>query len=130
MGSSCSGARSHAGRKVLHTATNPEPFVEFRRVPTMKLWSHYHLAHSVDEVLSLLSQYDGQVQSSAGGTDLLLKIKQANHPPAEALIDIPRIKELTAIETDGNGLTLGAAATHTAIVDQFDIRGRATCLAE
>src|SRR5579859_200090 len=99
----------------------------------MKLWTHYHVVKTAEEAVSLLAQYKSReehAQIVAGGTDLLLDIQQGNHPPAQALIDITRIKELTAIEMDGKTLTLGAAATHTAIVDQPGIRGRATCLAE
>src|SRR5258708_81127 len=96
----------------------------------MKLWSHYHVARSVDEALDLLSQYDGRAQIVAGGTDLLLDIQQGNHPPAESLIDITRIPELTAIEIDGDTAIVGAGVTHTAIVAHPDLRSRSTCLAE
>ncbi len=96
----------------------------------MKLWNHYHLAHSVDEALRWLTYYEGRAQVVAGGTDLLLDIQQGNHPPVEALVDITRVAELTSIEADGDMLTLGAGATHTAIVEHPAIRERATCLAE
>jgi carbon-monoxide dehydrogenase medium subunit len=98
----------------------------------MKLWSRYHVARSVNEALNLLSDYAGRAQLIAGGTDLLLDIQQGNHPPAEALIDITRIDELTAIEieTDGAHVLIGAAVTHSAIVANAAIRERATCLSE
>jgi CO/xanthine dehydrogenase FAD-binding subunit len=96
----------------------------------MKLWSHYHIPHTVDEALALLAQYDGQAQVIAGGTDLLLDIQQGNHPPVEALIDITKIKELTDIASNSNELTLGAGVTHNAIVAYPEIRSRATCMAE
>ncbi len=97
----------------------------------MKLWNHYHLAHSVADVLRWLTEYEGRAQIVAGGTDLLLDIQQGNHPPVEALIDITKVDELTAIEvSDDDVVTLGASVTHTAIVDHPTIRARATCLAE
>lgn len=96
----------------------------------MKLWSHYHVARSIDEALNLLAEYDGRAQVIAGGTDLLLDIQQGNHPPAEALVDITRIPELTTIEIDGDKAIIGAGVTHTAIVAHPAIRSRATCLAE
>jgi carbon-monoxide dehydrogenase medium subunit len=96
----------------------------------MKLWSHYHVARSVNEALGLLSDYGGRAQLIAGGTDLLLDIQQGNHPPAEALIDITRIDELATIKSDGTHVLIGAAATHSVIVANAAIRDRATCLAE
>ena len=100
----------------------------------MKLWSHYHIAHSVDEALDLLTRYEGHAQVIAGGTDLLLDIQQGNHAPVEALIDITKIQELTAIEmnpaADHQSLMVGAGVTHNAIVSYQAIRARATCLAE
>ncbi|MEP7288561.1 MAG: FAD binding domain-containing protein [Chloroflexota bacterium] len=96
----------------------------------MKLWSRYHVAHSVEEAIDLLAQYAGRAQIVAGGTDLLLDIQQGNHAPVEALIDITRIDALTAIEIDGDDVLLGAGVTHTAIVAHPTIRSRATCLAE
>jgi carbon-monoxide dehydrogenase medium subunit len=96
----------------------------------MKLWSHYHVAHSVDEALDLLTKYGGNARLIAGGTDLLLDIQQGNHPPLEALVDITKIKELTSITVDGDQLILGAGVTHTAIVDHATIQSRATALIE
>jgi CO/xanthine dehydrogenase FAD-binding subunit len=96
----------------------------------MKLWSHYHLARSVQEALDLLAQYQGRAQLVAGGTDLLLDIQQGNHPPLEALIDITRVSELTTIERQGDALLVGAAATHSAIEADPALRHHATCLVE
>lgn len=96
----------------------------------MKLWSHYHVAQSVDEALRLLSQYNGEARVIAGGTDLLLDIQQGNHPPVEAMVDITRIKELTTIDLDGDELTLGAGVTHTAIEMDPTLQRRATALTE
>lgn len=96
----------------------------------MRLWSHYHVVHSVDEALTYLAQYEGRAQVIAGGTDLLIDLQQANHPPVEALVDITKIKELLSIEIDGDLLTLGAGVTHSGIVGHSAIQQRATCLVE
>lgn len=96
----------------------------------MKLWEHYHVAHSVHEALDLLGHYGGSAQIIAGGTDLLLDLQQGSHPPAAALVDVTRIPELTAVESLGNTLILGAGITHNAIVLQPILRARATCLVE
>ncbi len=96
----------------------------------MKLWDRYHTARTVDEALRWLSHYEGRAQLIAGGTDLLLDIQQGNHPPVEALVDITRVDELIAADVSGDVMTLGAAATHTNIVEHPAIREHATCLAE
>src|SRR5215467_12847819 len=96
----------------------------------MRLWSRYHMAHSVDEALALLAQYEGRAQVIAGGTDLLIDLQQGNHPPVEALVDITRIKELLAVTVDGDWLTLGAGVTHSGIVAHPTPQSRATCLVE
>src|SRR5258706_7405893 len=123
VGSAHVGARSHTERKALHPV-NP------KRFKLMKLWSHYHVAKSVDEALALLARYEGKARVIAGGTDLLLDIQQGNHPPVEALVDITRIKELNTIAIDGNQLTLGAGVTHTAIETNSMLLSRATALTE
>ncbi len=96
----------------------------------MKLWSRYHTAHSIDEALHLLNQYDGRAQVLAGGTDLLLDIQQGNHPPIEAMIDISKIPEMTAIFVNDRTVTVGAGVTHSAITAHVDLRHGATCLVE
>jgi carbon-monoxide dehydrogenase medium subunit len=99
----------------------------------VKIWNRYHVVRDVDEALKWLAHYAGSKQHAqivAGGTDLLLDMQQGNHAPVEALIDITKIPELTSIEVEGDTLTLGAGATHTAIVEHEAIRERATCLAE
>lgn len=96
----------------------------------MKLWSNYHVAHSVTEALTLLGNYGGQAQIIAGGTDLLIDLQQGNHEPKTALIDITKVPEMTLIEQDGDTLIIGAGVTHSSIVATPIIQERATCLVE
>jgi carbon-monoxide dehydrogenase medium subunit len=102
----------------------------------MKLWSHYHVPRTVEDAIGLLAQYDGRAQVVAGGTDLLIDIQAGNHPPAEALIDITKIAELTRINisTSDDGADryaeIGAAVTHNTIVHTEEMRRLATCLVE
>ncbi len=134
MGNACYGVWSHAKRKVLEAAQHLQHVKQTRDTFIMKLWSHYHMAHSVEEALHLLTKYEGHAQVIAGGTDLLLDIQQGAHPPVEALIDVTKIVELTAINVnqtaDHQTLMLGAGVTHNAIVANATIRNLATCLAE
>ncbi len=96
----------------------------------MAFWNHYHLPPSVDEALSLLMSYAGQARVVAGGTDLILELQQGRRAPVEALIDVTRVAEMTRIEEADGYLSVGAAATHTAIVASALLAQRATCLVE
>jgi aerobic carbon-monoxide dehydrogenase medium subunit len=73
----------------------------------------YHRAASVDEAVALLGAHP-EAKLLAGGHSLIpaMKLRLAQPP---ALIDVGRIAELSAIEPDGDVLSIGAMATHTAI---------------
>jgi carbon-monoxide dehydrogenase medium subunit len=96
----------------------------------MTLWTHYHTPSTVDEALKLLQAYEGRARVIAGGTDLLLDIRQGHLPHAEALIDVTQIEGFNTIRQDGDVLTIGAGVTHTQIVNTEVIVQRATCLVE
>lgn len=96
----------------------------------MSLWTDYHTPLTLDEALNLLESYHGRAQVIAGGTDLLLDIRQGSVPRPEALVDITRIEELNALCEQGSSLLIGSAVTHTRIVGSPVIAARATCLVE
>ena len=96
----------------------------------MTLWTYYHTPSTIDEALSLLQSYAGRARVIAGGTDLLLDIRQGHCPRPEAMVDITHIAELARITEDGDSVLIGAAVTHTAIVASPLITDRATCLVE
>lgn len=96
----------------------------------MAYWDSYHLPSTVAEALECLAHYAGAARVIAGGTDLLLELQQGRRPPVRALVDVTRIAEMTAIRAEGDDITIGAAATHTAIVESPLVARHATCLAE
>jgi carbon-monoxide dehydrogenase medium subunit len=97
----------------------------------MTLWKHYHTPSTIDEALALLESYQGGARLIAGGTDLLLDIRQGHLPAPEALIDITRIADLRLINDRGDGLVqIGAGVTHAQIVQSPVLTQRATCLVE
>ncbi len=72
-------------------------------------WIDYASPHSVEEAVSLLSQNCGRARILAGGTDLLVQLRNAALKP-DLVIDgkgIPDLNEITLDPEDG--LTLGAA---------------------
>jgi CO/xanthine dehydrogenase FAD-binding subunit len=99
-------------------------------IHAMKLWNRYLMPASVEEALDLLRGYGGAARVIAGGTDLLLDIRQGNHPPIDVLIDITCIPELGEITQEGDVMTVGAGVTHSEIVRSAALAARATCLVE
>jgi carbon-monoxide dehydrogenase medium subunit len=96
----------------------------------LKLWERYHTPTTIDEALALLNQYDGAAKIVAGGTDLLVEMRDGHHQPYPALVDVTTIRELSKIEQVDGMISLGAGVTHTQIVKSAILSARATCLVE
>lgn len=96
----------------------------------MKLWEHYHTPKTVEEARSLLLEYKGEATVIGGGTDLLLDLKQGNHPPVKALVDVTKIEGLNTIEIADGHAIIGAGVTHTQITKSETLAKQATCLVE
>ncbi|TYL38078.1 xanthine dehydrogenase family protein subunit M [Natronococcus pandeyae] len=96
----------------------------------------YYRADSVDDALALLGDHDG-AELVAGAHGLLPRMKTGEESPP-ALVDISQLSGLAAIEeTDGSsgdsggdGVSIGALATHTDIANSEIVRQRATALAD
>ena len=80
----------------------------------------YHRPSSVDEAVSLLGSLPDS-RPLAGGHSRLPAMKVRLSMPA-ALVDIGRIPGLVAIERDGDGLRIGALATHAAVAGSESVR--------
>ena len=75
----------------------------------------YFAPKTVEEALSLLSQYKEEAKIIAGGQSILVVMKQGVLAP-EYLIDVKGISALDYINYgEGEGLTIGALTTHRAI---------------
>ena len=98
----------------------------------MPLWNDYKSPSTVDEALHWLTHYDGEARIIAGGTDLLIDLQHVEkgaHPLA-ALVDVTAVSEMSHITEQYGSIYVGAAVTHTAIVQSKLIEQRATCLVE
>jgi CO/xanthine dehydrogenase FAD-binding subunit len=83
-----------------------------RRLPKFD----YLEPNTIDEALSLLSQYKGRAKVMAGGTDLLPKLKEREIKAPECIVDLKGIPDLDTIEYDEvEGLSLGALVTIHAV---------------
>lgn len=71
---------------------------------------------NIAEVLELLNKYGKESKIIAGGTDIVISLKNSKISPS-VLIDISKIEELKKIEDDGEYITIGAATSFTQIVE-------------
>lgn len=77
---------------------------------------------SIEEAISILSEYDGKAKIIAGGTDLLVQIRNKTIRP-EYLVDISRIPKLDYKEENG-GLRIGALTTIRALEKSAELHQR------
>ena len=75
----------------------------------MNLWQEYKRPTTVAEAIHSLAAASGPALPIAGGTDLLLDLKQGNHSPVHTLVDLTFIPEMTALALKGDELFIGAA---------------------
>jgi aerobic carbon-monoxide dehydrogenase medium subunit len=86
----------------------------------------YHRPRSLEEALSLLGD---ESRPLAGGHSLLPLMKLRLSTP-EALVDLAGVPGLDAIAEDGDGLRIGALATHGSVAGSELVRSRCPVLAE
>ena len=87
----------------------------------------YHRPTSLDEAVGLLSGEDAR--ALAGGHSLLPLMKLRLAEPG-TLVDLGRIPGLDAIEEDGDGVKIGALATHASVAASAVVRSRCRVLAD
>lgn len=71
---------------------------------------------TIEEVVELLGRYGKDSKVIAGGTDIIIEIRNEKISP-KILIDISKIEELKKIEDDGKYISIGAGVTFTEVVD-------------
>jgi carbon-monoxide dehydrogenase medium subunit len=98
----------------------------YRRLPKF----NYLAPTTLDEALSLLSEYRGRAKVIAGGTDLVPKLKRREIRAPEYVIDLKGIPGLDEIKFDASGLTLGAMVTIGMVESSAKIRQRFGILAQ
>ncbi|MCQ1529611.1 FAD binding domain-containing protein [Lutispora saccharofermentans] len=89
----------------------------------------YLIPKNVEEAIDYLCRYSGKAKVIAGGTDLMLWIKEGK-VQANALIDITEIDELRHIEFTESEMIIGAAVTHAEIASNENIKKCFPCLSD
>ena len=85
---------------------------------------------SLAEVLELLECHGDGCRVVAGGTDIMPALRNGRLSCVTRLVDIRRRQELRGIKITGDGLWIGAATTHSEVVQSPDVRARWPLLAE
>jgi carbon-monoxide dehydrogenase medium subunit len=81
----------------------------------------YATARSVDEAVSLLAKHGDQARPLAGGTDIIVAVREGRRKVA-MLVDIKSIPEVNQLSFDAaQGLTIGAAVPCYRIYDDQEI---------
>ena len=96
----------------------------------MQLYQEYLKPKTVEEALDLLSSATGSTAVVAGGTDLLLDIRQGRHDPVDQMVDVSGIAEMQKITLDGDQIIIGAAVTHKQIISSSLLGEHAQCVVE
>jgi len=91
-------------------------------------WRDYERPRSISEALNLLEQAEGRGRVIAGGTDLVLQLRQKRYQ-ADLLVDITGIEALQHIEEREGWIQIGAAVTHAEVAHHDLIGNEARALA-
>jgi len=89
----------------------------------------YEEPRTLLQALLLLESQGGRAKAIAGGTDLLVRIKERRSAP-EMLVDIQGLAELKGLDLSQNGLRLGALSTHAEIASSPLVLEHAPVLAQ
>lgn len=89
----------------------------------------YHAPRTVQEACELVERYGEDSRVLAGGTALVLLMRQRLLSPA-CLINIQRIESLGGISGNGGGLSIGALTTHAQAAASSAVRGLYPALAD
>ena len=75
----------------------------------------------MDEALHVFSLYREKAKVLAGGTDLVVQLKE-NIAKPEVIVDIKALEELRGLKLDGNRLKIGALATFADLIESAMVK--------
>lgn len=90
---------------------------------------HFHAPGSLEEALALLEEHGEEARPIAGGTALVVMMKQ-NLVSADHLVSLHRVPGLTGIRAEADGLHIGALTRHRDVETSPLVRERWPFLAE
>lgn len=89
----------------------------------------YHRPSSIRQACELGGQLGAEARYLAGGTDLLIDLKQ-RRVQLQHVVSLDALSELREIKVDGSGVRIGALVTLTQIAESEVVREHAPALAE
>lgn len=96
----------------------------------MSLFQEYEQPDTIEEAVENLTNAPGSVAVIAGGTDLLLEIRQGRHQAVDRVVDVSGISEMQEITLEENFIYLGAGVTHKQIINNPLLQDHAQCVVE
>jgi CO/xanthine dehydrogenase FAD-binding subunit len=96
----------------------------------MNLWQNYFQPATIPDAILSLQQAGKPLAIVAGGTDLIIDLKQGRHPPVNTLVDISGIPELLMVEQRKNHLFIGAGVTVSSLGRNPLVNTHARCLVD
>jgi xanthine dehydrogenase FAD-binding subunit len=96
----------------------------------MNLWQEFRQPISIAEAIEDLTKAPQPALPIAGGSDLLLDIKQGRHSAVHTLVDLMSIPEMKVIEIRNNELFIGASVSITRIINDPLVKQNAQALVE
>ena len=96
----------------------------------MNLWQEFRTPSTIAEAIEDLIGAPQPALPVAGGSDLLLDIRQGRHSPVHTLIDLKDIPELNVIEIRGAHLFIGASVSITQILSNALVNQHGKALVE
>jgi carbon-monoxide dehydrogenase medium subunit len=93
----------------------------------------YHAPTSLNEAISLLHEHGEKARALAGGTDLVVQMKEdaTKFPAPSHIVSLLRVAELGGIEfSESDGLRIGAGATMSDVAESPVVRERYPAIAE
>ena len=93
------------------------------------MWKNYHMPETIEQVLELLKEASPQTKIMAGGTDLMVEIREHKWPNLEDVIDISRVHDLDKIYQGEDGLVhIQAGVSHNDVLRSDFLRAVASPL--
>ncbi len=93
----------------------------------------YKAPETIEEAVGLLKEAGGSARLLAGGTDLVVQMKEraTRFPYPATIVSLDRVSELRGVDfSDGEDLRIGAGATMTDVATHPAVRERYAALAE
>ena len=87
----------------------------------------YSAPETIDEAISLLKAAGGSARPLAGGTDLVVQMKEraTRFPYPATIVSLDRVSELRGVNfSETDGLRIGAGATMTDVASHPAVRER------